>query len=64
MTNAVSDHTRKYISPKWPKTAPFTAFSLRMTINPSVIVDAISVKNVVTNLTRLDIVLFTWYVIM
>ena len=47
--------TRSDIMPKWPKKGLFTAMTLQMTVISSVIVDAISVKNVVRKVTRFDI---------
>ena len=38
-----------------PKTGPFTASRVQMTVGSSVFVDAISVKNVVRFVTRFDI---------
>ena len=47
--------TRSDIMPKTHKNGPFTAITLQMTVISSVILGAISVKNVVRNVTRFDI---------
>ena len=53
--HAITRHTRYDIMPKRPKTGPFTASRVQMTVGSSVFVDAISVKNVVRFVTRFDI---------